>query len=171
MKRFTIYKFFLAALLCGAAAWQTAEAQQNANSLVCLRTADAVTQDVQLHDWLYRLQPTMFINEHSVAVHPVGEAASVLECVPSQTEKLYQDKGGFEQVKVIKIKLQTADAVLSLDLERLRAFPNLHYVWVVYEYDACGDAAEDCLPNLLEQGITHGEAAPDVKVLYELNNG
>lgn len=78
---------------------------------------------------------------------------------------LYSNNPGLSQVELIKI---TADAEselpTSIDLLQLEVMPNLKYLLVEFNYDACGGNTEGCHNSIL-RGIIEG-ASTQIMVIY-----
>jgi len=165
MSKIVNYKCFLCALLFGAGlTLQTAWAQGN-GSLVCVRTADAIQADAQLSDLLHQIVPTVFIGENGMEMQ--GENAYLMvECAPSEVGQLYAVNNLFADVRVIKFRLKSSADVVNLHLSKLQNFPQLQYVYFLYEYDACADWTDACLQAKTLQSV---QGTAEVTVLYELS--
>lgn len=78
---------------------------------------------------------------------------------------LYIDNPGLSQVELIKI-IANADSDLpaSIDLSQLEVLPNLKYLLVEFNYDACGGNTSGC-HNAILRGFIEG-TSPQIMVLY-----
>jgi len=167
MNKITVWKTVMVAVIFGAGvSAHSAYGQSAGGQLPCLRASDAAAQDQSLYDLLYRLSPTVFINANDVVTYGTDSFALV-ECVVSQLPQLYAVNPFFTDAKVIKFKIGSPLDVVSLDLDLLQSFTQLEYVWLVYEYDACGGEADSCLQAMAEKSVTQSSNSK-VTVLYEL---
>lgn len=116
--------------------FSSAQAQIVEDLDIYMNNADA--REAQHLNMLVNDSPSsLFIYNQTIEVD--GEAPILLADVNiNSIEELYVDHAEFENVQLIRIKVRNPDHLnFVLDLERLKSFENLRYIFVVVTYEMC----------------------------------
>lgn len=98
-----------------------------------------------------------------------GEGSPVVAiCDAASVNLLYGNNPALSQVELINVAANSASELpSSIDLTQLEGLADLKYLFVVFEYDACGGSADGCLASILE-GIIQGTSS-QITVIYSLS--
>lgn len=123
-------------------------------------------EDARLKTLAWDLHPAVYLVESEMKVY--GDNPVVLFMDAASIKMLAGAQEEFEEVELITLKLRSAkDESAKVNVSQLKAFTNLKYILVQYEYDACGDG-DVCLDKKADAAITL-PADSDVEVLYQLS--
>ena len=113
------------------------------------------------------LHTSVYLDNGIASVHGDGLPV-VANCDAGSIQMLYGNNPAFRMVELLGVTINSADELPgAIDLNRLRGFENLRYLYIVFAYDACGDKSDDCLAGILA-GIIRGADSPSI-VLYRLS--
>lgn len=123
-------------------------------------------EDARLQTLVQDLHPAVYLVDKEMRVY--GDSPVVLFVDAESIKMLAGAEEVFEEVKLITLKLQSAKGESAkINVSQLKAFTNLKYILVQYEYDACG-GGDTCLDKKADAAITL-PADSDVEVLYQLS--
>lgn len=121
----------------------------------------------QLQAFAETPQPGLLVLQNSIQAFG-GSTPVVVLCEANATQSLYDNNASFNTVEFIRIDIRSAsDLNNSLDISMLQSFSSLKYVYLFYQYDACGNLSQTCLSNLTV-GFTGNTQLPGVTVIYRL---
>ena len=132
------------------------------------KAAEPLTEneDARLQTLVWDLHPAVYLVESELKVY--GDNPVVLYVDAASIKMLAGAEEVFEEVELITLKLRSAkDESAKVNVSQLKAFTNLKYILVQYEYDACG-GGDACLDKKADTAITL-PAESDVEVLYQLS--
>ena len=145
-------------------AQQIINVEEAVSEMLASDNPETFSQGMHLQSLLVNVHPALYINNGAFSPHGTSDPI-VLYSDASSIQSLYDTHPLFSQVELIKISiennLEIPDAVL---LEQMTGFPNLQYVYVLFEYDACRSGNSSCLADILSQ-IFAGAKSP-VVLLY-----
>ena len=98
-----------------------------------------------------------------------GEGPTVVAiCDAASLSMLYGNNPDLNQVELVRIAVSSLNELpTSIDLNRLNNLTNLKYLFVVFEYDACGSHTDGCLASIVE-GLIKGTSS-QITVVYTLS--
>lgn len=111
------------------------------------------------------INPIVYINSDNLEKYG-GTEPVVAECNMAQVNKLYVASEDFEQVTLLKVRISSAAELRTLDLNRLAGFENLEMIFILFEYDICGNQSEGCLPAKTATAVP--ATTKNVKVIWQL---
>lgn len=119
-----------------------------------------------LQNLAFDLNPTIYLSKGEIQ-NPFGKPAICLESDVSTIKRLYEIDQQFKQVELIIIKLQQEkDILITLDLKRLVAFPNLRYICISSSFYFC--QSKGCEPSVISGMISDIENS-DITILYNIS--
>lgn len=123
-------------------------------------------EDARLKTLAWDLHPAVYLVESEMKVY--GDNPVVLYVDAASIKMLAGAQEAFEDVELITLKLHSAkDESAKINVSQLKAFANLKYILVQYEYDACG-GGDACLDKKADAVVTLPTDS-NVEVLYQLS--
>jgi len=113
------------------------------------------------------VNPTAYLVQGEITIQ--GDGAPVVAIFDAASVNiLYSNNPLLSQVELIKITANAeSDLPASIDLSQLEALPNLQYLLVEFDYDACGGNTGACHSSIL-RGIIEG-ASVQIMVIHSLS--
>ena len=137
-------------------------AQQN---VTFLSAQEATSNNEQLRQLLYGMNPTVMINADGVE-QSSSEAPIVAKCYNDAIDKLYGENNAFKTVKALRVYISEA-GYSEIDIAKLSGFSNLEYILITFKYPACGISTDNsCVLSLVENMVNAGTSP--ITVLYQL---
>lgn len=124
-------------------------------------------EDARLKTLAWDLHPAVYLVESEMKVY--GDNPVVLYVDAASIKMLAEAQEAFKEVELITLKLQSAkDESVKINVSQLKAFANLKYILVQYEYDACGNGIDTCLDKKADAAVALPTDS-NVEVLYQLS--
>lgn len=123
----------------------------------------------ELNDLMSNIHPSIYLVNGEYSVYGDG-APLVLFCDVQSLQLLNNSNPEYNSVKLIKVKVQNGQNLLSISVASLSDFQSLKYFAVVYEYDACGDMTSGCLDALAGQSINTEGTIVNLVTFIEIPN-
>jgi hypothetical protein len=120
-----------------------------------------------LQSLVKNIHPTAYLSQGEITTY--GEGAPVVAiCDAASINMLYGNEPFISQIELIRVSANSmSDLPASIDLNQLEGLTDMKYLYVVFEYDACGGSADGCLASILE-GIIQGTSS-QITVIYRLS--
>lgn len=133
------------------------------------KAAEPLTEneDARLQTLVRDLHPAVYLDNLELKVY--GDNPVVLYVDAASIKMLVEAQETFEDVELITLKLRSAkEESAKINVSQLKAFTNLKYVLVQYEYDACSGGSDTCLDKKADAAVALPTDS-NVEVLYQLS--
>ena len=132
------------------------------------KAAEPLTEneDARLQTLVWDLHPAVYLVDKEMKVY--GDNPVVLFVDAESVKMLAEEEEAFEEVELITLKLRSAkDESAKVNVSQLKAFTNLKYILVQYEYEACG-GGDACLDKKADTAATLPTDS-NLEVFYQLS--
>ncbi|MDR0206333.1 MAG: hypothetical protein LBI45_03630 [Bacteroidales bacterium] len=128
----------------------------------------AVENNQPLYHLIFGIHPNVMIEADSkpYIFKNVGEPVQAF-CDINEINSLYADTTMFQAVRILHLYNVKNGNIPTLDLTQMTAFENLEYIYIAFNYNACEDMSENCLPNIIRNFIIPNNKK--ITVLYKLD--
>lgn len=113
------------------------------------------------------VNPTVYVTD--AGVQTVGNGSTlVAKCEADAINKLYDVNASYNDVQLIRIDIRNlSDFNNVLKPSLFQSFTSLSYIYLFFQYDACGNQTSDCFQTLINQFLGN-EQLSGVQVIYRL---